>query len=126
METALQVLLGLLCLPLLALGAKVTFQPAGMLDDLGLDPRGAVGLNTIRGMLGGLLLSCVAMIVAGLVLHDTTWFLAVALVMGIAAIGRFVGVAADGFDKAVVRPIVVEVVITVVAVAAHLRLGELW
>ena len=43
--------------------------------------------------------------------------------MGIAIIGRVVGIVADGFDKAVVPPLVVEVVIGGVLVAAHLVLG---
>ena len=123
MDLAIKVLIGLLCVPLLGLGLKSMFKPASMLGDLGFAAPGAVGLNTIRGMLGGLLLACVVMLVSGLLLQETVWFLAVAVVMGVAAIGRIVGIAVDGFDKAVVRPIVVEVVIAVVAVAAHIRLG---
>jgi hypothetical protein len=123
MDLALKILLCLFCVPLLGLGIKVMFKPSSMLDDLGLAPPGAVGLNSIRGMLGGLLLASVVMIVLGLVLQETVWFLAVAVVMGVAAVGRIVGIATDGFDKAVVRPLVVEIVVAVVAVAAHVRLG---
>ena len=54
---------------------------------------------------------------------ETVWLLAVALLMGAAAIGRVVGIAADGYDKAVLRPLVAEVVISAVDVLAHIRFG---
>jgi hypothetical protein len=43
--------------------------------------------------------------------------------MGSAALGRLVGSAADGYDKAVLRPLVAEVVIATVLVVAHLQLA---
>ena len=125
MELAVRVLVGLIGLPLLALGLKSMFRPVSMLDDLALDPRGAAGLNTVRGVIGGLFLACVAMIGLGLLQSQTLWFVAVALLMGLAALGRVVGIALDGFDRAVVRPIVAELVIAAVLVGAHLGLGEL-
>jgi hypothetical protein len=122
MDLFLQGLVGLFCLPLTALGLKSMFAPVSMLDDLGIEAPGPVGLNTVRGVVGGLFLGSVALLVAGLALQQTAFFVAVAVVMAVTAIGRVVGVVADGFDKAVVRPIVVEVVIAVVLVAAHLTL----
>lgn len=123
MELALQIVAGVFCVPLLALGLKCTLKPHSMLDNLGLDPRGPAGLNTIRGMVGGVLLACVAMIVLGLATGETVWLLAVAVVMAVAALGRALGVVVDGFDRAVIRPLVVEIVIAVVLVGAHLQLA---
>ena len=123
MDMAIQILVGVLGLPLVVLGARIMFAPAGMLGELGVEAPGPVGLNTVRGAVGGLLLSSAVMIGLGLALHDTVWFLAVAVVMGVAAFGRLAGVLMDGFDKAVVRPIVIEVVIAGVMVLAHLRLA---
>ena len=54
--------------------------------------------------------------------HETTWFLAVAILMAAAALGRIVGIAIDGFDKAVLPPLVIELVIGGVLLAAHLVL----
>jgi hypothetical protein len=125
MDLTLQVVIGLLCVPLLALGIKSMFAPGRMLDDLAIDPRGVAGLSTVRGVVGGLFLSCVAMLVLGLVQHQTVWFLAAALVMGVAAVGRLVSLAADGYESAVLRPLVVEIVIVFVLVGAHIRLGSL-
>jgi len=120
MDVVLQVLAGLLCLPLTALGLKSMLKPMSMLDDLAVDPRGAVGLNTIRGMMGGVLLSSAGMIAWGLYSGETVLLLAVAVLMAAIAVGRLLGVALDGFDKAVVRPIVIELVLVVLLVGIHL------
>lgn len=42
--------------------------------------------------------------------------------MAAAALGRIVGIAIDGFDKAVLPPLVIELVIGGVLLAAHLVL----
>lgn len=123
MDLAIKILLGVLCLPLVALGIRSMFKPTGMLDDLAVQANGSAGLNTVRGVVGGLFLASAAMIVLGLATEQTVWLLAVALLMGVAAIGRVVGIAADGYDKAVLRPLVAEVVISAVAVLAHIRFG---
>jgi hypothetical protein len=123
MDLALQILIGVLCVPLTLLGVRCMFAPMGMLGELGLQSSGAVGLNTVRGMMGGLLLGSVAMLVLGLALHQTVWFLAVAVLMAAAAVGRLIGVGVDGFDRAVVPAIVVELVVVVVMVVAHMRWG---
>lgn len=123
MELALQIVVGVLCLPLSVLGLRSMFKPKGIGEAMAITPEGAAGLSTIRGVLGGFFLASVSMLVLGLATHETIWFLAVAIVMGIAIIGRLVGIVADGFDKAVVPPLVVEVVIGGVLVAAHLVLG---
>lgn len=123
MDTAIQVVLGVFCLPLTVLGLKSMFSPAGMLEDLAVEAKGAAGLNTIRGVVGGLFLASVAMIVLGLVQQETIWFLAAALTMLVPALGRLVGIGADGFDKAVVRPLVAELLIGAALVAAHFILG---
>ena len=123
MDIAIQILAGFFALPLLALGGRIMFAPAGMLGELGVEAPGPVGLNTVRGVVGGFLVACAVMIALGLALHETVWLLAVAVVMAVAVLGRIAGVAVDGFDKAVVRPILIEIVIAVVMVAAHVLLG---
>ncbi len=123
MNFTLQIVLAVFCLPLTALGLKSMFAPASMTEDLAVTPDGPAGLNTIRGVVGGLFLATVAMIGLGLGLNDTTYFVAAALAMWIPAVGRVVGIAVDGFDKAVVRPLVAEVVIGATLVAAHIVLG---
>jgi hypothetical protein len=57
------------------------------------------------------------------VMNETLWFLAVAILMGAAALGRIIGlVLGDGFDRTIMRALVIEVVMGVVLVVAHFRL----
>ncbi|MEM7322681.1 MAG: DUF4345 family protein [Actinomycetota bacterium] len=119
MNTILQIIIGILAVPLTALGVRSMFLPTNMGDAVGLTPDGIPGLSEIRSVLGGLFFASASMIVVGLVTDETTWFLAVAIVMAAAAIGRLVSIAVDGFIPAVVPPLLIEVVIAAVMVIGH-------
>jgi haloalkane dehalogenase len=113
-------LAALFCLPLFVLGIKSIFKPTSMLEDIALEPQGIAGLSSIRGVFGGMFLSSVVLIVIGLATGNTSWFLPVAVLMGIAGFGRVVGILKDGRDQSVIKPTVVEFVIAGVLVAAHI------
>lgn len=117
MEHALVILV---CLPLAGLGLRSMFAPAGIAKTMSIAPDGSAGLNTVRGVLGGLFLACVSMLALGVATGEHLWFLSVAIVMGVIAFGRLVGIVADGFDRAVVPPLVVEVLFASVLVSAYL------
>ncbi|MEM8923843.1 MAG: DUF4345 family protein [Actinomycetota bacterium] len=123
MDTVLPIIIGLLAVPLTALGLRSMFLPTNMGDAVGLTPDGVPGLSEIRSVLGGLFLASVAMIITGLVTDDTTWFLAVAVIMIAAVIGRLVSLATDGFTQAVLPPLVIELVIAGVLVLGHYTLS---
>ena len=55
--------------------------------------------------------------------RETVGFLAVAVMMGVAAVGRALGLALDGFDKASLRSMVVEAITAGVLVLAHVQAG---
>ena len=124
METVLQGLVGLSCLFLAGLGARAMFAPKSMVGILAVEPDGPAGLNTIRGFLGGLFLGSSIVLATGLATGNTTFFLAVATVMSVVVVGRFVGIAVDGFDKKVVFPLVAELVMVMIFVGAHTQLGH--
>ena len=124
MEKAIEIVVVLLCLPLLVLGLLAMFNPTAMVEKFGVEPLGSHGLNTIRADIGGLLLCNVIMMVMGLWRKNTTWFLAVAVVMSTVAVGRLVGLVIDGVDTAVIPPLVVELVIAGVMLIAHRRLDS--
>jgi hypothetical protein len=63
--------------------------------------------------------ACVAMIVIGLVTGETRWFLAVAILMAAAVVGRLVGLVGDGLEAAALPPLIVELVIGGAMLAAH-------
>ena len=101
------------------------FAPKSMVRILAVEPVGAVGLNTIRGFLGGLFIGCSIVLATGLVTGNTTFILAVAMIMSVVVVGRFVGIAVDGFDKQVVFPLVVELVMVTILLVAHTQLGPI-
>ena len=123
METLLQGLVGLSCLFLVGLGTRTMFAPKSMVEILAVQPEGPAGLNTIRGFLGGLFVGSSILLATGLATGNTTFFLAVATVMGVVVVGRLVGISADGFDKKVVFPLVAELFMVAVFIAAHTQLG---
>ena len=123
MNTAIKVVIGLLCLPLLALGFAAMFAPTAVIDTFGVEPVGGLGLNTIRANVAGVLLGTAAMLVLGLWRRNTTWFLAAAVVAGIVAFGRLVGFAMDGVTADAVPPLIIESALIGMGVLAHKRLG---
>jgi DMSO reductase anchor subunit len=123
MEMTLQVLVGLASLMLFGLGMMSMFAPKRMVANFALEPVGTAGLSSIRSVFGGLFLASVGLLVLGFVTGQTQSFIAVAILMGVVAAGRIVSLIADGFDKSVIPPLVVELVIASVLVVAHTQLG---
>ena len=124
MNRAIKILVVLLCLPLLAQGLSTIFGPMGMVETYGLVPQGSHGLNTMRGVLGGLPVGLVLMMAFGLWRRNTTWFLAVALVVSLVAFGRLISLGFDGVDSADLLPVIMEIVLAVVMLVAHRRLAS--
>lgn len=119
MDSILNILVILATLALTGLGTMSMFAPRRMIANFAIEPVGAHGLSTIRSVIGGLFLASVALLVIGLTTGQTLGFVAVAIVMGAVAAGRIVGLMADGFDKAVLPPLVVELVIIAILLSAH-------
>jgi hypothetical protein len=123
METALNTLVILATLMLTGLGIMSMFAPRRMVANFAIEPVGTAGLSTIRSVIGGLFLASVALLVIGLTTGQTLGYVAVAILMAVVAFGRVVGILADGFDKAVLPPLVVELVIIAVLITAHYQLS---
>jgi len=121
MENILQILVGLAGLMLLGLGTMSMFAPKRMIKNFAIEPIGVAGLSTIRAMIRGLFLASVALVISGLLTRETLAFVAAAIVLGAVAIGRVVGIVADGFDKTVLPPLLVELVIIAVLLTAHIQ-----
>jgi hypothetical protein len=122
MSRAIKISVVILCLPLLVLGLGAMFNPMAMLERFAVEPDGIHGLNTLRADIGGLLLGTAVLMLLGVFRNEKTWFLAAAVMMGVVAFGRLVGLAFDGFDPSVVPPLVVELVIVGAVIFAHRRL----
>jgi len=122
MNNVIKILIVIPALLLLALGLKSMFLPMEMAEKFGVEPLGPNGLNTIRGHLGGTLLTAAALMFIGLLSKNTTWFLATAVFMGLVAVGRAVGFAVDGIAPEAIPPLVIEIIIIGVMMAAHKKL----
>lgn len=123
MEFTLQILVFLVTLMLAGLGTMSMFAPRRMIKNFAIEPIGIAGLSTIRSVIGGLFLASVVMLVVGLMSGETLGFLAVAILLGVVAFGRIVGIVTDGFDKAVIPPLVVELVIIIVLLSAYTQIA---
>lgn len=123
MDITLQILVGLATLMLSGLGIMSMFAPQKMVTNFSVEPVGKAGLNTIRSVMGGLFLASVTILVLGLTSGDTEGYFFVAIVLIAVAIGRVVGLIFDGFDKAVIPPLVLELVIAGVLLFSHMKNG---
>ncbi|WP_170422483.1 DUF4345 family protein [Ruegeria arenilitoris] len=123
METTLNILVFLTILMLSGLGIMSMFAPRRMVANFAIEPVGTAGLSTIRSVIGGLFLASVTLLVIGLTTGQTLGYAAVAVLMAVVAAGRIVGILADGFDKAVVPPLVAELMIIGVLVTAYYQLS---
>lgn len=123
MDITLQILVGLATAMLSGLGIMSMFAPQKMVTNFSVEPVGKAGLNTIRSVMGGLFLASVTILVLGLTSGDTEGYFFVAIVLIAVAIGRVVGLIFDGFDKAVIPPLVLELVIAGVLLFSHMKNG---
>lgn len=121
MTLALQIFVGLSTIMLLGLGGMSMFTPGRMVKSFAIEPVGIVGLSTIRSVIGGFFLANVMMLGFGLFTGQTIGFVAVAVLLGSVAFGRVIGIIADGFDKAVMPPLIVELVIVMTLISAHIQ-----
>ena len=123
METTLNAFVILATIMLSGLGIMSMFAPRRMVANFAIEPVGTAGLSTIRSVIGGLFLASVVLLVIGLTTGQTLGYVAVAILMAVVAVGRIVGILADGFDKAVLPPLVVELVIIAVLLSTHYQVS---
>jgi len=124
MDKAIKVGIGIMCIPLIILGLTAMFNPMGLVERLSVIPQGIHGLNTIRGDVGGLLMSAALLMIIGLWRSNTTWFLAVAVIMITVMFGRVIGLVVDGTDATLIPPFAVEIIVLGLMLAAHKRASE--
>lgn len=96
MTLTLKIVSGLFALLFLFMGAGFMFDPTGSAVGVGLSPLAELGLNTLRGDMGGLFLASTALIGLGIFLKRGDWLLAVAILMLFIAAGRLIGFVIDG------------------------------
>ncbi len=126
MELVINGLIVVVALVMLALGILPMFAPKKAVGRHYIDLIGPAGLNTMRSMIGGSFIANFFILTIGLVTGQTIFFLAVAVYMIVVAVGRTLGILIDGYHKAVIVPLVAEVIIALVLVTAHIQSGAIW
>ncbi len=97
MQIAIKVVVGLIGLLLAFMGINLMFiDPAAAAGGFNVTPIGPDGLNTLRGDLGGMFVTGGVLLALGIVQQKAQWFYAVAILMGLIALGRLVGFVVDG------------------------------
>ena len=112
-------LVALLALLFLGLALNFLFNPLTAGAQFGVVPDGIVGLNTLRGDLGGLFLACSVMLLVGMVRAERLWYLAVAGIMAAIALGRLLGFVMDGFAGNNLPAFVAEIVFIAILATAY-------
>ena len=108
-------LIGLFC-ALMWLGWTV--QPAEMAGKWHLSALDVVGMNNLRGDVGGVFLAAAVLCAFYFRTGAAVWLRAAAVVMGTVLVGRIFGLALDGFAPEAALSAVIEVVFMSVFLAA--------
>ncbi len=123
MQIAIKVVVGLIALLLLVMAFNLMFDPADSALGFNVTPIGIDGLSTLRADLGGMFLASAVLLVLGLVQQKAQWFYAVAILMGLIALGRLIGFVLDGGPSDVTLPaFIVELVFVAILTFAGLKL----
>jgi len=91
-------------------------RPADMAQNWGLAANSLVGLNNLRGDIGGLFLSGGVFSLLAL-RGGTAWLHAAAIAMACVVVGRATGLAVDGFDRQALASMLIELVFIAVFLA---------
>lgn len=121
MTIALKALAGLVALLLGLLGLRWMFAPIQIATEMGIVLGDALALNTARGDIGGTFVACALLCALGLARGEGRWLQAVAAVIGGVALGRVVGMLADGFLAASAAACGIELLMVTVLLAAARR-----
>jgi uncharacterized membrane protein YphA (DoxX/SURF4 family) len=123
MDMSLKIVIWLIGLLFAFMGLNTMFDPLANVESLGLTPVGEQGLNTVRGDIAGLFLTCTVLLVLGLIKRRAEWFLAVAVLMAVIAFGRVIGFVLDGSPTdTTLTAFAFEIVICAVMILASRRL----
>lgn len=118
MRIGLKIGVGVIALLLALLGFRWMFAPESIAQEQGMVLGGLHALSTGRADLGGMFVGATLLCLLGLRAGQEQLLVAVAVVIGAIAVGRTVGLVADGFDRTNAVLIVVEVLMVAVLLGA--------
>ena len=96
MDLTLRIVVALFALLFLIMGVNLMLAPVSGAEGMAVTPIGEAGLSTLRADLGGLFVGSAVLLILGIMQRKAEWFLAVAVLMALIALGRLIGFIADG------------------------------
>jgi len=124
MTLSLKILCGLYAALLTMLGAQWWFTPDAMATQWLVEPQGPVGANNLIADMGGLFFGSAIMIVLGLWKTQSSWLLATALLMAIAAAGRLFSYATVAYVPETLVPMIFEILSCTLLIFTHMRIAS--
>jgi hypothetical protein len=118
MRTALNVGVGITALLLAFMGARWMFAPEAIAGEMGVMLHGLPALSLARADLGGFFLGSALLCALGLRPGHSQLLTAAAVLVGAIAVGRTIGLVADGFDLALAGVVGIEIVMVALLVVA--------
>ena len=122
MTLGLKIACGLYAALVAMLGARWWFAFDDTAAEWVVQPLGAIGINNLLADMGSLFFGTAIMIGLGLIRGNSTWLLAAALLMAIAAAGRVFGYATGGYVPETLVALIFEIVSCALLVGTHLRM----
>ena len=119
MKITLNILIALIGLFCTVAWGSLIFMPEMAEESFLLAPDGAGGLSNIRSDIGTLFFSSALGCFLGLRAISRQWLLVPAVVMGGAALGRVISIAAEGMSATSTIGLVVEVIIVLILAFAY-------
>lgn len=123
MNKVLRIVVALTALLFVALGIRWLIDPTGSAADLGMPLLDGIGRSTQIGDLGAFFFSGGVMVLMGLLTDRRSWFYAPTILIASTAVFRVIAWLAHDAAFAT-QQIAVEVVITVLLIAAAMRLAD--
>ena len=108
----------------LVAGAMTLISPVEMGESLGIGALSDIGRNALRADMGAFFLGSAIASAAALFGGRPQWILGAAVLYGLAAAGRILGVIVDGAPEGVMQPIVVEITMVVLSLFAARMLAR--
>ncbi len=124
MTLGLKIGCGLYAALLMFLGGQWWFTFEEMSVGWVVQAIGPQGVNNLLADMGGLFFGGAIMIALGLRAGHSTWLLATALLMAVAASGRLYGYAAFGYVPETLAPLIFEIGSCALLVFTHLRMDS--
>ena len=123
MTLALKIACGLFATIMAMLGIRWWFAFDGVSAEWMVQALSPVGVNNLTADMGSLFLGGALIIALGLRQGKSTWLLAAALLMAVAAAGRLYLYATTGYLPATLVPLLIEVVSCALLIGTHRRMS---